>query len=144
MALTEKQKTFAALLAKGEKQLEAYRAAYNPANPNDATVRAMASREANKPVIKEYVNHLTDIQRQELALSNTGQVEYIKCVLLERIEICRKSNNETALARYIDILNKMLGTYHYIDVQDDNETELKNMSVDELKALLTAPVPSGQ
>jgi phage terminase small subunit len=137
MALTEKQRTFARLIAQNTPPIEAYRASYNSTTPNDASVKAAAWKEQKKPEVAAYINELRAKQTEVMALNDAKTTEYIKTLLLERIEVCKNTGNETAIAKYCDILNKMLGNYKYTDSTQEEINELKSMSTEEIKNLLS-------
>ncbi len=137
MALTEKQMAFARLLAVGKSQYEAYVSTYDTTSTNDTAIRANASKEANKDEVKAYVNQLRAKYDDREAMERSKDDAYIRALLVRRLEACEAKQDDTALARYIDIANKMNGTYVNItkDVTE-KENKLDNLSVDELKALL--------
>lgn len=137
MALTERQRNFARLIAQGTPQIDAYRMSYNSKTTNDASVRTAAWKELKKPEVAEYVNSLKEKQDAVNAMSDAQMTEFIKTLLLERIELCKSTGNETAIAKYCDILNKMLGNYKYTDSTSEEINELKSMSTDEIKNLLS-------
>lgn len=142
MSLTTNQREFAALVARGERLTDAYKATFDTSRLKETSIGATASKEAQKVEVKRYIEMLKDKQNEVIQRSNIANTDSIIALIDERISICRENGNETAIAKYVDILNKMLGNYTYKDSGDTPENEIKNMSTEELKALLNAPIPS--
>ena len=142
MPLTEKQQVFARALAHGKTQAEAYRLAYDTSNSAENTIAANACKEANKPEIKSYVEKLKRDIDNYSAIEKSKDESYIRTLLIERIEICRKKGDENAIARYSDMLAKMNGLYINItkDITDEQKP-VERLTTDELKALLQADQP---
>jgi hypothetical protein len=57
-------------------------------------------------------------------------------LIKERIQLCREAGNDNAIARYMDILNKMDSEYLNINInREENNTPLDNIDADTLKKL---------
>ena len=137
MALTEKQKAFAQQLAAGKTQAEAYKLAFNVDNSPIESVRTMASREANKPEIRQAVERYKELIANEFAVEQTKSELFIRSLLYDRMIQCHATGDDTALARYADILNKMDGRYKTI-TQDltENKNPVTELSTEALERLL--------
>lgn len=135
--LTEKQQTFARALASGKTQAEAYKEAYDCSGMNVDTIRAAGSKEANKEEVKTYVAELKQYTANEYAVEQTKDSNFIRAILYERLNTVRKQGNDTAVARYMDILNKMNGTYVNKTVNiDEKDEDIKALTTEQLKELI--------
>lgn len=130
MALTEKMKKFAREYYKnGGNGTDAYIIAY------DTDSRTTAQRESSlllkRPDINEYIKAL-NLPNENKAISER---EKKRSIIWDRINSCIISGDDAAIARYMDILNKMDSEYININrnIEDrsseittlDNETLLK-------------------
>lgn len=138
MALTEKQKTFARALVAGMNQKEAYLQAFDVNTVNNQSIIVMASREANKPEVKEYIAKVLKEEQNVLAIMQTKDDAFIRTLIHDRMLDCHAQKNDAALAKYAEILNKMNGVYINItkDVTEQ-ENDISKLSTDELKAYLS-------
>ena len=129
--LTEKMKRFAReYYANGGNGTEAYLVAYDTEN------RVTASRESHELLkradILEYIKAL-NIPQENKAISER---ERKRRIIWERIEVCIENGNDSAVARYMDILNKMDSEYININKNvDDTKTAIDELDVDTLRAL---------
>ena len=132
--LTEKMKVFAReYYNNGGNGTEAYLTAYNTKN------RVTASRESHellkKPEMLEYIKAL-NIPQENKAISER---EKKRSILWEEIDHAREQQDHTAIARYMDILNKMDSEYININRNiDDTHEKLDNLDVEALKTLVEA------
>lgn len=119
--LTEKQRRFCEeYLKNGGVGVEAYMTAY------DATSRKAGAVEASKllgnPDIQAYLEKLRKPIQKAVKRKIINEREYKKKLIQERIEDCVERGDDAAIARYIEIWNKMDGEYINItkDVTDHN------------------------
>jgi phage terminase small subunit len=134
MALTEKMKSFCReYFSNGGNATQAYLFAYN----SDSEVAAAneGSLLLQRDDIQEYLCSLNK-PLEEKAISER---ERKRALLWERIDYCIKTNNDNAVARYMDILNKMDSEYININRNiEDNGTQLEGLTIDQLKKLSDA------
>lgn len=131
MALTEKMKVFAREYYKnGGNGTDAYIAAYDTEN------RVTASREAHELLkradILEYIKTL-NIPQENKAISERQKK---RDIIWDRIEKCILSGDDTAIARYMDILNKMDAEYININKNiEDKTADIKELDTSLLEKL---------
>lgn len=130
--LTEKMKAFCVEYMKnGGNGTEAYLHAYNTES------KTTASREASlllrRKDINEYL-HTLNIPNENKAISER---EKKRAIIWDRIQYCIDTGNDNAVARYMDILNKMDSEYININRNiDDTHEKLDTLDVDALKSLI--------
>ena len=113
MNLTPKQEKFCQCIVSGLSGKDSYLTAYNN-NSNDNTAYREALTLLNRDDIQARIKELRiplEIHAQTQAITET---ERIKALLWERIEICRQKDDEAAIARYTDQLNKLNNAYKEI------------------------------
>ena len=130
MPLTEKMKRFAReYYSNGGNGTEAYITAYDTDN------RVTASRESHELLkrddITEYIKTLNKPQEKQAISDRQKKLD----ILWEELENARKQNDHTAVARYLDILNKMQGEYKEQTTVNDNKTVVNTLDIETLKAL---------
>lgn len=134
MALTEKMKVFAReYYINGGNGTEAYLAAY------DTTNRVTASRQSfdllKREDINQYIRTL-NIQQENKAISER---EKKRQILWDGIEKCTASGDHAAVARYMDILNKMDSEYININKTiEESQTNITSIDSDTLRRLSKA------
>lgn len=146
MALTEKQKTFARALVAGMTQKDAYLQAFDVETVNNQSIIVMASREANKPDVKAYIEKVLKEEQNVLAIMQTKDDAFIRTLIHERMLDCMAQKNDAALSRYAEILNKMNGVYVNITKDiSEQDNDISKLSTEELKAFLSdKPAPEAQ
>lgn len=114
--ITERQREFARLIAKGEKQGAAYRKAFGCAGQSEAAVRSDASRLAKNDRIRRLIEELRERADSEAVMSR-----HERMVRLSRqVEEAAREGDRSGLVRVIDILNKMDGAYRPKRVRMEN------------------------
>lgn len=138
MALTEKQKAFALGVIDGKTQQDAYKDAYNPKTENMNTIAVMASRVANKPEVKQYIMDYRQRIEKQAETRVHVTIEERKAIIHDRIQACIARGDDAAVARYVDILNRMDGVYVNLSKDlTDNDNKLATLSTADLKKILT-------
>lgn len=143
--LTDKERVFALAVADGHTQYEAYQIAYDTKTDRRATIDNNAYMVANKQEVKEYIEELRkkreDRELNAKMYSDINDINKRYALIWDRIEECKKKNDDNGIARYMDIINKMTGTYVNInkDISEKDNT-LSNLSTEDLKALLDKEV----
>lgn len=136
--LTDKERIFALAVADGKSQYEAYCIAYNTKTDRRNTVDCNASKVANKPEVKAYIQEL--INRKEAAniYSDINDINKRYALIWERIAACQEKGDDAAISRYMDIINKMTGTYVNINknINEEEEKPFSHLSVEELKSFI--------
>lgn len=133
--LTEKMKVFAReYYVNGGNGTEAYLTAYDTDN------RVTASREAHELLkradVLEYIKAL-NIPQENKAISER---EKKRAIIWEEIEHAREQQDHSAIARYMDILNKMDAEYININRNiDDTHEKLDTLDIDTLKSIVQPP-----
>lgn len=143
--LTDKERVFALAVADGHTQYEAYQIAYDTKTDRRATIDNNAYMVANKQEVKEYIEELRkkreDRELNAKMYSDINDINKRYALIWDRIEECKKKNDDAAISRYMDIINKMTGTYVNINKDiSEKDTTLSNLSTEDLKALLDKEV----
>ena len=133
--LTPKQEKFCQCIVSGMSGKDSYITAYeNKSNDNTAYKEAMKllDREDIQARIKDLRKPL-ELQAKTQALSERDKK---KAIINERIQACITKEDDAAIARYIDILNKMDAEYISVNVnKTDSNTDLTNLDLSTLKTL---------
>lgn len=125
--LTQKQENFCKNIVAGMSGKDAYKAAYNT-SAKDTTINQEVVKLLAKEEIQDKIKTLQkplEIKAQSQALSNREKKQQI---LWEEIENARTQQDHAAIARYIDILNKM--DQEYININKDiseDKTNIENL-----------------
>ena len=131
MALTEKQKNFCReYFSNGGNGTQAYLTAYDSNSEVSAGIEA--SRLLKQDDIQDFLASLNK-PLNDLAISER---EKKRSLIWQRIEYCIATNDDNAVARYMDILNKMDSEYVNINRNiEDKPTEIINLDTNTLKKL---------
>jgi predicted N-acyltransferase len=98
--------------------------------------RQEGSRLLHRDDVTAYLNKIN----QPIVNKITNEREKKRNILWTRIEKCIEKEDEGAIARYMDILNKMDAEYVNINRNiDDSSEKLSALSTDQLKQLLNEP-----
>ena len=127
---------FCMCIVDGLSQYESYIRAFNPNTNNRASIDVMASKLANRKDIKARITELRDRKINTHVYNDVLDENYIYSLIKERITYCKDNNNDNAISKYIEILNKMTGRYVNItkDISDTNT--LSDISTEKLQAIL--------
>ena len=121
--ITERQREFARLIAKGEKQGAAYRKAFNCMGQSEAAVRSNASRLAKNDNIRRFIEELRERADGEAVMSR-----HERMVRLSRqAEEAAREGDRSGLVRVVDTLNKMDGAYKPERVRMENTMSIADI-----------------
>lgn len=125
--LTIKQANFCEEYIKnGGNGTQAYLTAYDSNSPTSAQIEA--SRLLDREDIQEYLRKLRKPIEKAVLRKVMNEREYKKKLIQERIEDCVARGDDAAIARYIEIWNKMDGEYVNINKDiTERETDIKNL-----------------
>lgn len=134
MALTEKQKNFCReYFSNGGNGTQAYLTAY------DSNSEVSASREAYKLLKEDEIQEFLQALNKPLNDVAISEREKKRALIWQRIEYCIATNDDNAVARYMDILNKMDAEYVNINRNiEDKPTEIVKLDTDTLRKLSDA------
>jgi phage terminase small subunit len=137
--LTPKQMNFCkAYMENGGKATEAYLEAYNW-NGGRAGAQVEASRLLEQEAIQEYLMKLRKPIEKAVKRKILNEREYKKKLIQERIDECIERGDDAAIARYLEIWNKMDGEYVNINKDiTDHDAEIKNLDTATLQLLAKA------
>ncbi len=105
--LTERQREFARLIVSGERQVIAYRKAFDCNGKSEDAVRSDASRLARNANIIKLIAELRERADSAAVMTWERRME----LLSEQAEEEAKKGNWSGLIKIVDMLNKMDGTY---------------------------------
>lgn len=129
--ISQKMKAFCHAYIETQDGSQAYLRAYDTDNLD--TARQESSRLLKRDDITAYINELN----QPIINKITNEREKKRSIIWKRIEKCIAKEDETAIARYMDILNKMDAEYVNINRNiDDSDKQLSNLNTEQLKQLL--------
>lgn len=137
--LTQKQMNFCkAYIENGGNATEAYLASYNwTGSRNGAMVEA--SRMLDNEEVQAYLVKLRKPIEKAVKRKIINEREYKKKLIQERIEECVERGDDAAIARYLEIWNKMDGEYVNINKDiTDHDAEIKNLDTATLQLLAKA------
>lgn len=134
--LTEKENIFCMAIADGKSQFEAYNIAYDTKTKRRNTVDCNASKVMAKPHIKERIAELQERKENAKVYSDINDINKRYNIIWQQIDKCIANNDNTSVARYMDIINKMTGAYVNITKDISDNKPLEKLSEDDLKALI--------
>lgn len=136
--LTEKQKRFCEeYLKNGGNGTEAYLAAYDGNSENAASVEA--SKFLGRDDIQAYINKLRKPVERAVIRKVINEREHKKKLIVDRIEVCIERDDDAAIARYLEIWNKMDG--EYVNITKDiteGQADIRNLDTATLQQLANA------
>ena len=129
--ISQKMKNFCYEYMLTQNATQAYLAAY------DTTNETTAAQEGCKLLQRDDITEFLKELNRPMVNKITNEREKKRKIIWERIELCRERDEDAAIARYMDILNKMDAEYVNINrnVEDSSES-LANLDNAQLKALL--------
>lgn len=133
--LTIKQMCFCQEYVKnGGNGKEAYLAAFESNNPTTAKVEA--TRLLSREDIQEYLLQLRKPIEKAVKRKIINEREHKKQIIQDRLEACIAREDDAAIARYLEIWNKMDGEYININKDiTDRETDIANLDIKTLQQL---------
>lgn len=135
--MTDKEKLFCECVGNGYTLTDSYIIAYAPKTSNRDSIRNSASRLAAKPDLRAYMDQLTKLRLERANQVNLLDTSARYNLITDRVLTCIHNGDETNLIKYLDILNKMQGTYVNI-TKDVTERPYENLTTEDLKALRDA------
>ena len=137
--LTQKQMNFCkTYMENGGHATEAYLEAYNWSG-GKAGAQVEASRLLDQENIQEYLAKLRKPIEKAVKRKIINEREYKKKLIQERIDECIERGDDAAIARYLEIWNKMDGEYVNINKDiTDHDAEIKQLDTATLLKLVKA------
>lgn len=135
--MNDKEKLFCECVANGYTLTDSYIIAYCPKTSNRDSIRNSASRLAAKPDLRAYIDDLTRLKLERANQVNLLDTSTRYNLITDRVLKCIHDGDESNLIKYLDIINKMQGTYINL-TKDITERPYQNLSTDDLKALRDA------
>jgi phage terminase small subunit len=117
--------------------VDAYMTAYDSQSRTSATIEA--SRLLANPEIQKYLEKLRKPIEKAVRRKIINEREYKKKLIQERIDECIEKGDDAAIARYIEIWNKMDGEYVNINKDiTDHDAVVKDLDTATLLQLVKA------
>lgn len=135
--MNEKEKLFCECVANGYTLTDSYIIAFMPKTSNRDSIRNSASRLAAKPDLRAYMDQLTKLKLERANQVNLLDTSTRYNLITDRVLKCIHNGDESNLIKYLDILNKMQGTYINL-TKDITERPYENLTTEDLKALRDA------
>ena len=135
--LTVKQMRFCEEYLKLGNATQAYLTAYDSNSPTSAQIEA--SRLLARDDIQEYILKLRKPIEKAVKRKIVNEREYKKKLIQERIDECVERGDDAAIARYLEIWNKMDGEYVNINKDiTERDAEIQNLDNETLMRLAKA------
>ena len=135
IALTPKQEKFCQCVVSGMSYKDSYLTAYNW-NGSEKGAQTQANEIALREDIQKRIAELQKPVIRAIQSDNLNEYDRIKTLCWERINECQANGDDTAIARYMDILNKMSGTYININRNiEDKQADIVNLDSNTLERL---------
>ena len=135
--LTPKQMNFCQEYIKCGNATEAYMTAYDATSRKSAQIES--SRMLDRDDIQEYLVKLRKPIEKAVKRKIINEREYKKKLIQERIDECIERGDDAAIARYLEIWNKMDGEYVNITKDiTDTDAEIRNLDTATLQLLAKA------
>ena len=134
--LTEKKRAFADEYIKVKNATQAYKNIYDCENSNYQVIRNKASQLLNDDDVKQYIEQITKRLQTEVVNTVMLDRENKKKLIEQRIKHCITTGDDTAIARYLDILNKMDSEYIQKTENTNTTTVLTGLDTETLKELI--------
>lgn len=132
--MNDKEKLFCECVSNGYTLTDSYIISHSPKTSNRDSIRNSASRLAARQDIHAYIDELTKLSLERDKQVNLLELNTRYKLISNRIEKCIHNGDEPNLLKYLDMLNKMQGTYISI-TKDVTERPYQNLSMDDLQAL---------
>lgn len=120
MSLTPKQEKFCQCIVSGMSGKDSYIASYDT-KASDQVIRNEANKLLMRDDITERIKELRVPLHNHAINTALSEREQKKKLINERIQACIAKEDDTSIARYIDILNKM--DQEYINIHKDISEE---------------------
>lgn len=134
MALTQKQELFCREVAAGKSYKDAYITAYDTKG-KDSTIYTESGKLAVREDIQERIKALQKPLEEAVKIQGLNAREKQLQDIDERIEICKKKEDETSLIRWYDMKAKILGLYTAADDKQDNVNNLSSLDTSILEKI---------
>lgn len=136
--LTVKQMKFCEEYLRLDSVTEAYQSAYN-CNGTKATAQVEGSRLLARDDIQAYIMKLRKPVEKAIRRKIANEREYKKQLIQDRINECIERDDDAAIARYIEIWNKMDGEYAGNGKDEyDAQSEIKNLDTHTLLKIVNS------
>lgn len=137
--LTFKERMFADGILEGKTQYQSFIDAYDVKTKKRSSIDCMASNIKNKERVKNYIESVKKRVEMRKKYGLSLDIEDRKELIYERINACMEKGDDTSVARYMDLLNKMEQSYVNINKNiDEKDTNISALSTDELKKLVNS------
>ncbi len=138
MALTPRMMDFCdEYLKNGGNATDAYIATYNWSGSRPGA-QVESSRLLARDDIQAYIVKLRKPVEKAVKRKIINEREYKKKLIQERIEECIERGDDAAIARYLEIWNKMDGEYLNVSKTDDGDSAINDLDTTTLLQLVKA------
>lgn len=136
MSLTPKQEKFCQCIVSGMSAKDSYKTAYNTQASEQVIYNESAKILAREDVTKRIEELRKPLENHARTTALTER-EKKRSILWERIQVCINNNDDAAVARYMDILNKMDAEYININRNiEDKAADIKQLDTSILEKLV--------
>ena len=135
MALTPKQEKFCQCIVSGMSGKDSYIAAYDT-KAGDNTIYTEVTRLLDREDVQKRLDALRKPLEHAAQAKALSEREKKKAIIWEELENARSQQDHAAVARYMDILNKMDSEYINIQRIDHEQSSVDNMDTETLLRLV--------
>jgi hypothetical protein len=135
LKLTPKQERFCQCIVEGKTGVDAYKTAYDT-QANSSTIRKEVKILMKRDDITARIEELRRPVINHAQNAAINDREKKKKLINDRIEACIEKGDDAAIARYLDILNKMDQEYITTNVNIDNKSLFDNVDNDSLARII--------
>lgn len=135
--ITPKQDKFCRNIVSGMSLVDSYADAYDTKASREV-MRVEGSKLMAREDVRKHIETLQQPIREAVTITSLTDYEKLKKLAIERLQLAIDRNDDTIAIKYMDIINKMIGSYVNINHNiNDNKPELiANLDTDKLKKLL--------
>lgn len=138
MNLTPKQEKFCQCIVSGMSAKDSYYTAYDT-KCNEKVAYNESAKLLKRDDISERIKELLKPLENHAQSQALSEYDRLKTLAWERIEQCKQNNDDTGIARYMDIVNKMNGTYININKNiEQTDAPIDHLDAETLKRLAGA------
>lgn len=138
--LSYKEQVFADAIISGKSNYDAFIEAYKPGDSvKRSSIDTMAYIVKNRDHVQRYLKTINDRVENRKKAGLTMGIEDRKQIIYDRIIACVEKGDDAAVARYMDLLNKMEQSYVNINKNiDEKDTSISALSTAELKKIINS------
>lgn len=135
--ITPKQDKFCRNIVSGMSLVDSYADAYDTKASREV-MRVEGSKLMSREDIRQHIETLQAPVRKAIIETSLTDYDKLKKLAIERLELAIERNDDAYVIKYMDIINKMIGSYVNINhnINDNKPEAIINLDTAKLKKLL--------